>query len=177
MTRFATAALAVAALLIAGCGGGSDQPVEGSTTPATVGTETATTPTTSTTATTAAKVDVAAQMAKLTPCVGGKPAEAYKWFAPTIDYAKSMGGAGLTVTLRKQPIMLIAFPTPAAAQVGYQDIKNRLIKLQQVRPDDYAQVAATAAQAIGNVVEVSWTGPINPKSATKLTTCISSSAT
>jgi hypothetical protein len=174
MTRLATAAVAVAALLIAGCGGGSDQPVEGSTTPATVGTETAPT---QTTATTAAKADVPAQMVKLKACVGGKAAETYKWFAPTVDYAKSIEGDGFTVTLKGQPVTLIAFPTPAAAQLGYKDVADRLITLQQRRPDDYATVQATAAQVLGNVVEVSTSGALAPAAGTKVTTCISQSAT
>lgn len=169
MTRLATAALAVAALLVAGCGG-SNQPVEGTTTP--TGT-TATTPA----QTQAAKADVPAQMAKLQPCVGGKPATAYKWFQPTVDYAKSLGGDGFTVTLAGKPVTLIAFPSPAAAQMGFKDISDRLIALQQKRPDDYATVAATASQVIGNVLEVATAGATTPEIGTKIAGCVTQSAT
>jgi hypothetical protein len=172
MTRIATAVLAVAALLVAGCGGGSDQPVEGSTTPGAVTTTATTTPTAPTQP---AKVDVAAQMAKLTPCIGGKPAETYKWFQPTVDYAKSLGGDGFTVTLGGKPVTLIAFPSPAAAQLGFKDITDRLIALQQKRPTDYGTVAATQSQVIANVLEVATAGAPTPKAGAKITTCVTSS--
>jgi hypothetical protein len=173
MTRFATAALAVAALLVAGCGGGSDQPVEGSTTPAAVSTSA----TTTTPATTTPKVDLKAQLAKLRVCIGGKPGETYEWFQPTVDYATTLGGGGFTVTLKKLPLTLIVFPSPAAAQLGYQDISDRLIALQQKRPTDYATVSATAAQALGSVLEVATAGATSPEVNAKVTGCVSSSAT
>src|SRR5206468_1179738 len=85
--------------------------------------------------------------------VGGKPAETYQWFQPTVDYAAKNGGDGFTVTLAGKPVTLVVFPSAEMAQLGYTDIQNRLIKLQQVRPTDYATVAATAAQAVGVVQE------------------------
>jgi hypothetical protein len=174
MSRCLAAALALVALVAAGCGGDtSTTPVEGQTTPPTV----ATIPpsTTPTTATTPQKLDAAAQFTKLKACVGGKPGETYQWFQPTVDYAAKMGGDGFTATLGGKPITLIVFPYVQAAQLGFQDIQDRLIKLQQVRPTDYAAVAATAAQPVGNVLEVASAGALAPGPAAKVQTCITQS--
>jgi hypothetical protein len=169
------AGLAAAAVLIAGCGGGADTPVEGVTVPSTpVTTAAATTTPAATTA--PKKLDAAAQFAELQPCVGGKPAETFRWFQPTVDYAKSMGGAGFTVTLTGKPVTLMVFPTAEAAQLAFKDIQQRLIVLQQKRPTDYAIVAATAAQPVGNVLEVASSGALVPAAETKVQGCISSSA-
>jgi hypothetical protein len=172
MPRLTTAALAVGALLLAGCGdSGSDTPVEGQTTPPPVVQTTTTTPP----ATTPKAIDAAAQMAKLQPCVGGKAGETYQWFQPTVDYATSLKGGGFSVTLKGKPVTLIVFPSAETAQLGYKDIQDRLIALQQKRPTDYAVVAATAAQAVGNVLEVATAGALDPASETKVQSCILSS--
>jgi hypothetical protein len=179
MWRLLAAALALAALAVAGCGGDTaTTPVEGQTTPPTVSTA-ATTPATTTTTTTAAapqKVDAAAQFTRLKACVGGKSADTYKWFQPTVDYAAKNGGDGLTVTLKGKPVTLIVFPSAEMAQLGYKDIQDRLIRLQQVRPTDYATVAATAAQAVGNVLEVAQAGALDATSEAKVQGCITSTA-
>lgn len=170
MTRIATAILAVATLLVAGCGGG-DQPVEGSTTPATA-TTTATTQTQP-----AKRVDGAQQVVALKPCVGGERTRTYKWFVPTVEYARSLGGDGFTVNVEDKPITLIAFPNAEAAQLGFKDISDRLIALQQKRPTDFAAVAATASQVIGNVLEVSTTGATTPELNALLVECVTKSTT
>jgi len=176
MPRCFAAALVLVALAIAGCGGDtSTTPVEGQTTPPTVAT-TPTATTTTPTATTPQKVDAAGQFTRLKACVGGKTGETYQWFQPTVDYAAKNGGDGFTVTLKGKPVTLIAFPSAEMAQLGYQDIQNRLIKLQQVRPTDYATVAATAAQAVGNVLEVAQAGALDATSEAKVQGCISQSA-
>jgi hypothetical protein len=176
MSRCLAPALALVALAIAGCGGGTGTtPVEGQTTPPTVAT-TSTTTTTATTATTPQKLDALAQYTKLKACVGGKRTATYKWFQPTVDYAAKMGGDGFTVTLAGKPVTLIVFPYTEAAQLGFTDIQNRLIKLQQVRPTDYATVAATAAQPVGNVLEVATAGALDPASEAKVQSCITQSA-
>lgn len=173
MRLLAAAALALVALVAAGCGGDtSTTPVEGQTTPATV-TTTATTPAT---ATTPPATDAATQFTKLKACVGGKPAETYQWFQPTVDYAAKNGGDGFTVTIKGQPVTLIVFPSAEMAQLGSTDIQNRLIKLQQVRPTDYATVAGTAQQAVGNVLEVAQAGALVAPSEAKVQGCITSSA-
>jgi hypothetical protein len=165
---------AVALLALAGCGGGaSSTPVEGQTTPTT--TVPATSPPATTTATTPAKIDAAAQLAKLEPCVGGVKAETFKWFQPTVDYASSMGGGGFTVTLGGKPMLLIVFPWEQAAQLGFKDIQDRLIALQQKRPADYATVAATAAQPVGNVLEVATQGGLDAPLESKVHGCITTS--
>ncbi len=175
MPRCLPAALALAVLAIAGCGGDtSTTPVEGQTTPPPVVT-TSTASTTTTTATTP-QIDAAAQFTKLKACVGGKPSETYKWFQPTVDYAAKAGGDGFTVTLKGKPVTLAVFPSAQTAQLGYTDIQNRLIRLQQVRPTDYATVAATAAQAVGNVLEVASAGPLDATSEAKVQSCITQSA-
>jgi hypothetical protein len=179
MPRLLTAALALAVLTVAGCGGDTaTTPVEGQTTPPTVSTATTTPATTTTTTTPAApqKVDAAAQFTRLKACVGGKSADTYKWFQPTVDYAAKNGGDGLTVTLKGKPVTLIVFPSAEMAQLGYKDIQDRLIRLQQVRPTDYAAVAATAAQPVGNVVEVATQGPLDAASEATVQGCITSTA-
>jgi hypothetical protein len=179
MPRRLAAMLALAALALAGCGGDtSTTTVEGQTTPPPVDTTATATTTTTTTATTATtpQVDATAQFTKLKGCVGGKAAETYKWFQPTVDYAAKNGGDGFTVTLADKPVTLIVFPSAEMAQLGYTDIQNRLIKLQQVRPTDYATVAATAAQAIGNVLEVATAGPLDAPSEATVQSCIEQSA-
>jgi hypothetical protein len=174
MPRLLAAALALIALVAAGCGGDtSTTPVEGQTTPPTVATTSTTTPTT---ATTPPPVDAAAQFTKLKACVGGKPADTYQWFQPTVDYAAKNGGDGFTATLKGKPVTLIVFPSAAMAQLGSTDIQNRLIRLQQVRPTDYATVAGTAQQAVGNVLEVAQAGPLDPASEATVQGCITSSA-
>ena len=178
MPRLLAAALALAVLAVAGCGGDTaTTPVEGQTTPPTVATTptAATTSATSTTATTTPQIDAAAQFTRLKACVGGKPGETFRWFEPTVDYAAKNGGDGLTVTLKGKPVTLIVFPSLQMAQLGYKDIQDRLIRLQQVRPTDYATVAATAAQPIGNVLEVATQGPLDPASETTVQGCITSS--
>jgi hypothetical protein len=180
MWRLLAAALALAALAVSGCGGDTaTTPVEGQTTPPTVATTT--TPATTTTATTTTPaapqtIDAAAQFTRLKACVGGKSADTYKWFQPTVDYAAKNGGDGLTVTLKGKPVTLIVFPSLQMAQLGYKDIQDRLIRLQQVRPTDYATVAATAAQPVGNVLEVATQGPLDPTAETTVQGCITSSA-
>lgn len=170
MTRLATALLAAAALAIAGCGGNGSSPVEGTTTPAAVATSPARTQ--------PAKVDVPAEIAKLRPCVGGRSGTTYKWFQPTVDYAKSLGGDGFTVMLEGQPVTLIAFPNAQAAQYGLKDISDRLIALQQKRPTDYAQVAATASQLLGaTVVEVSTAGATSATVNSTLAGCVARATT
>jgi hypothetical protein len=179
MWRLLAAALALAALVVAGCGGDTaTTPVEGQTTPPTVSIA-ATTPATTTTTTTAAapqKVDAAAQFTRLKACVGGKSADTYQWFQPTVDYAAKNGGDGFTATLKGKPVTLIVFPSAEMAQLGYKDIQDRLIRLQQVRPTDYATVAATAAQAVGNVLEVAQSGALDATSEAKVQGCITSTA-
>ena len=168
--------LALVALVVAGCGGGtSTTPVEGSTTPPTVATTTAP-PATTTTPATPQKIDAPTEFTKLKACVGGKSAETYQWFQPTVDYAAKMGGDGFTVTLKGKPVTLIVFPYAEAAQLGFKDIQDRLIRLQQVRPTDYATVAATAAQPVGNVLEVATAGALDPASEAKVQSCITQSA-
>jgi hypothetical protein len=179
MPRCLAAALVLVALAIAGCGGGtSTTPVEGQTTPPTVSTATtsttpATVPVTTTTAQTA---DATVQFTQLKACVGGKSADTYQWFQPTVDYASKNGGDGFSVTLKGKPVTLVVFPSAATAQLGYTDIQNRLIRLQQVRPTDYATVAATAAQAVSNVLEIAQSGALDAASEAKVQGCISSSA-
>jgi hypothetical protein len=196
MTRLRTAGLAlVAVLALAGCGAdGGSTPVEGQTTPTgtttvpattgTTGTTGATTTGTSTTATTATglppEIDAAAQLAILKTCVGGKATDTFKWFQPTVDYATSLGkggGGGFTVVLDGKPITLIVFPWVQAAQYGYKDIQDRLIELQQKRPTDYATVAATAAQAVGNIVEVATQGAVSEQATQTINACIAKSST
>jgi hypothetical protein len=189
MTRISTAGLAVVALLaLAGCGdSGGTTPVEGQTTPTgttTVPAASATTATTGTTATTATtanglppKIDARTQMTILQTCVGGKAGETFKWFQPTVDYAKSLDGDGFTVTLDGKSITLIVFPYVQAAQYGYKDIQDRLITLQQKRPTDYATVAATAAQAVGNVLEVATQGALSAKATQTVNDCVAKSST
>jgi hypothetical protein len=175
MSRCLAAALALVALAAAGCGGDtSTTPVEGQTTPPTVATTT--TATTSTTATTPQKIDAMAQFTKLKACVGGKRADTYKWFQPTVDYAARNGGDGFTVTLEGKPVTLIVFPSAAMAQLASADIQARLIRLQQVRPTDYATVSATAQQALGNVLEVATAGALDPAAGTAVQDCITQSA-
>jgi hypothetical protein len=176
MWRLLAAALALAALAVSGCGGDTaTTPVEGQTTPPTVATTT--TPATTTTATTAPQtVDAGAQFTGLKACVGGKSADTYQWFQPTVDYAAKNGGDGFTVVLKGKPVTLIVFPSAEMAQLGYKDIQDRLIRLQQVRPTDYATVAATAAQAVGNVLEVAQSGALDATSEAKVQGCITSTA-
>jgi hypothetical protein len=180
MPRLLAAALALAVLALAGCGGDTTTtPVEGQTTPPTVATTTTPTTAPTTTTTTAAAprtVDAAAQFTKLKACVGGKSTETYQWFQPTVDYAAKNGGDGFTVTLKGKPVTLIVFPSAEMAQLGYKDIQDRLIRLQQVRPTDYASVAATAAQPVGNVLEVAQAGPLDPASEATVQGCITQSA-
>jgi hypothetical protein len=178
MWRLLAAALALAALVVAGCGGDTaTTPVEGQTTPPTVATTTTpTTPTTTTTTTAPQTVDAGAQFTRLKACVGGKSADTYQWFQPTVDYAAKNGGDGFTVTLKGKPVTLIVFPSAEMAQLGYKDIQDRLIRLQQVRPTDYASVAATAAQPVGNVLEVAQAGPLDPASEATVQGCITQSA-
>jgi hypothetical protein len=173
------AVLAVTVLLFAaGCGGGSDTPVEGQTTPTTVApTGTATTTTQARTETQAAAADPKAQAERLQTCVGGDPAETYKWFAPTVDYAESLGGGGFTVTLDGKPVTLMTFPNAHAAQLAAQNITDRLILLQQRRPTDYATVSATASQVVGNVLEVATQGALSAEAAQTVTSCVASTAT
>jgi ABC-type proline/glycine betaine transport system substrate-binding protein len=188
MTRISTAGLAVITLLaLAGCGSDSGStPVDGPT----VGTGTTTVPattattSTATTATTATglppEIDAAAQLAILKDCVGGKPADTFKWFQPTLDYAASLGkggGGGFTVVLDGKPMTLVVFPYVQAAQYGFKDIQDRLIALQQKRPTDYATVAATAAQPIGNVLEVATQGAVSEKATQTINACIAKSST
>jgi ABC-type proline/glycine betaine transport system substrate-binding protein len=185
MRRISTAALAVVALLVsAGCGSnGGSTPVEGSTTPTGTTTVPATTgaTTTATTATTAnglpPKIDAVTQMSILQTCLGGKASETFRWFQPTVDYAKKLGGDGFTVTLDGKLLTLIVFPYVQAAQYGYKDIQDRLIALQQKRPTDYATVSATAAQAVGNVLEVATQGALSAGATQTVTACISKSST
>lgn len=148
--------------------------MEGQTTPPTV----ATTSTSSTTATTTTtpQVDAATQAAKLKACVGGEPGETFQWFQPTVDYAVKNGGDGFTVQLGGKPVTLIVFPSAAMAQLGSTDIQDRLIRLQQVRPTDYGTVAATAQQAIGNVLEVATAGALDADSEATVQSCITQSA-
>jgi hypothetical protein len=108
--------------------------------------------------------------------VGGKSADTYQWFQPTVDYAAKNGGNGFTATLKGKPVTLIVFPSAEMAQLGYKDIQDRLIRLQQVRPTDYATVAATAAQAVGNVLEVAQSGALDATSEAKVQGCITSTA-
>jgi hypothetical protein len=116
-------------------------------------------------------------MAKLRSCVGGTTTATYRWFKPTVEYARSLGGDGFTTTLEDKPITLIAFPNAQGAQYGLKDISDRLIALQQKRPTDYAQVAATASQLLGTtVVEVSTTGATSPTINTILAGCVVQSA-
>lgn len=172
MPRLAAAVLAVAAMLAAtGCGGGKT-PVEGQTTPPTV----APTGTTTTTQTQAAAPDPKAQAERLRTCVGGEPAETYKWFAPTVDYAESLGGGGFTATLDGKPVTLMTFPNAHAAQLASQNITDRLILLQQRRPTDYATVSATASQVLGNVLEVVTQGALSAQAAQTVTSCVASTA-
>jgi len=175
--RLLPAALAAAAVLLVACGDDtSTTPVEGQTTPPTAVTAPGTA-TTTTQASTPKKVDAAAQAAILEPCVGGKPAETFEWFQPTVDYAVSMGGTGFTVTLKGKPVTLIVFPYAEAAQYGFEDIQERLIQLQQKRPTDYAQVAATAAQPVGNVLEIATQGVLDPEVEAKVQDCIRQATT
>lgn len=174
MTRRLAIPVTLAVLALAGCGGdGGSTTVEGQTTPPTVAT---TSTTTTTTATTTPTVDALGQFTKLKACVRGKHAATYQWFQPTVDYASKNGGDGFTVTLKGKPVTLIVFPSPAEAQLGSTDIQNRLIRLQQVRPTDYATVAATAQQAVGNVLEVATAGALDPASEAKVQSCITQSA-
>lgn len=181
MSRLLAAALALAALVAAGCGGDtSTTAVDGQTTPPPVApTATTTAPATTTTTTTTPppQIDAAAQFAKLQPCVGGKAAETYRWFEPTVEYARKLEGDGFTVTLKGKPVTLVVFPSAETAQLGYKDIQDRLIRLQQVRPTDYATVAATAAQAVGNVLEVATAGALDATSEAKVQSCITQSVT
>ncbi len=173
MTARLLATAAVVTLALAGCGGNDGTTtVDGQTAP-----PAASTPTTSTTPPAPVKLDAAAQLAKLKPCVGGEAAETFQWFQPTVDYAKSMGGDGFTVTLDGKPVTLIVFPYAEAAQLGFKDIQDRLIALEQKRPTDYATVAATAAQAIGNVLEVASQGALSPRANDTVMTCIQQSST
>jgi hypothetical protein len=183
MSRWLTAALALLVLAAAGCGGGGADTtaVEGSgvppaTAPAATSTTPAATSTTSTTPATPQKIDAKTQFTKLLQCVGGKSTATYKWFQPTVDYAAKMGGDGFTTTLHGKPITLIVFPYVEAAQLGFKDIQDRLIRLQQVRPTDYATVAATAAQPIGNVLEVATAGALDAAPAAKVQSCLTSTA-
>lgn len=163
MSRCLAAALALVALVAAGCGGDtSTTPVEGQTTPP------ATSPPTP-------QTDAAAQFAKLEPCVGGKKAQTYQWFEPTVEYARKLEGNGFTVMLKGKPVTLVVFPSAETAQLGYKDIQDRLIRLQQVRPTDYGTVAATAAQAVGNVLEVATAGALDATSEAKVQSCITQS--
>ncbi|UGS38643.1 hypothetical protein [Capillimicrobium parvum] len=179
MPRLATAVLAVAALLFAaGCGGGKN-PVEGQTTPANV----STTPTTpgpgpaGTTTTNPPKApDAKAQAARLRACVGGEPAETYKWFQPVVDYAQSVGGDGFTATLDGKPVTLVTFPVTRAAQLAYQNVTDRLILLQQRRPTDYATVSATASQVVGNVLEVTTQGALSAEASQTVLSCVTTTA-
>lgn len=174
--RLIPAALAAAAVLFAGCGGDtSTTPVQGQTTPPAVAT--APTTSTATTPTTPQKLDAAGQAAILESCVGGKPAETFEWFQPTVDYAVSMGGTGFTVTLKGKPVTLIVFPYLEAAQYGFEDIQERLIQLQQKRPTDYAIVAATAAQPVANVLEIASQGALDPEAEAKVQSCIQQATT
>jgi hypothetical protein len=181
MRAISTATAVVVALLaLAGCGDqGASTPVDGQTTPAATTTAPATTSTPGATTPAAdptAKIDTATQLAKLRPCVGGAPAATYKWFVPTVDYARQLGGDGFTVTLGVTPVTLIVFPYEQAAQLGAQNITDRLITLQQKRPSDYATVAATASQVLGgNVLEVSTTGATSAPVASKIVTCVAAS--
>lgn len=171
MPRIFPAAVVAVAVLLAGCGDDtSTTPVEGSTTPPPVSTATTAPPTTA-----PQKVDAGAQLAKLQACVGGKPAETFQWFQPTVDYAASIenaGGGGFTVTLKGKPVTLVVFPYAEAAQLGFKDVQERLIQLQQKRPTDYATVAATAAQPVGNVLEIATLGPLDPEAEAKVQSCI-----
>jgi hypothetical protein len=191
MTRISTAGLAVVALLaLGGCGSnGSGTPVDGATTsqgtttvPQTGSTTGSTGSTgTTTTATTATglppKIDAATQASILQPCLKGQAATTFEWFQPTVDYAKKLGGDGFTVTLDGKPITLIVFPYVQAAQYGYKDIQDRLITLQQKRPTDYATVAGTAAQAVGNVLEIATQGALSQTASQTVASCISQSST
>lgn len=185
MTRISTAVVAVMGMLaLAGCGAnGSDTPVDGQTSSSTTATTPITTPTTATSATATTstglppKIDAAAQLSILESCLGGTAAETYKWFQPTVDYAKSMGGNGFTVTLDGKPITLVVFPYVQAAQYGYKDIQQRLIVLQQKRPTDYATVAPTAAQAVGNVLEVATQGALSATATNTINACVAKSST
>jgi hypothetical protein len=174
--RFAVLAVTVL-LFAAGCGGGSDTPVEGQTTPTTVAPTGTATTTQTQTRTQPAAVDPKAQAERLRTCVGGDPAETYKWFAPTVDYAESLGGGGFTVTLDGKPVTLMTFPNAHAAQLAAQNITDRLILLQQRRPTDYATVSATASQVVANVLEVATQGALSAEAAQTVTGCIASTAT
>jgi hypothetical protein len=175
MPRLLAAACALVVLVVAGCGSdNASTTVEGQTTPPPATSTTATTPAATTTTPGApASIDAAAAFQKLQACVGGKAGETYQWFAPTVTYAQNMQGNGFTVTLKGKPVTLIVFPYAEAAQRGYSDIQQRLIRLQQVRPTDYATVAATAAQAVGNVLEVAPSGALDATAEAKVQSCIS----
>jgi hypothetical protein len=180
MPRLLAAACALVVLAVAGCGSdNASTTVEGQTTPPPVASTTATDPATTTAPATTTtpgeppKIDAQTAFTKLQACVGGKAGETYQWFAPTVTYAQNMGGNGFTVTLKGKPVTLVVFPYAEAAQRGYSDIQQRLIRLQQVRPTDYATVAATAAQAVGNVLEVATSGALDATAEAKVQSCIS----
>jgi hypothetical protein len=170
-------AAAVTALAVSACGGG-DAPVEGptATAPAATAPAATTTPVTTPTQTQPAGVDGKAQVARLATCLRGKAGRDLAVFAPTVALAAGQGGAALTRTVDGATIELIAFPTPAAAQQGFQDASTRLIALQQQHPNRYKAIAATATQVVGNVLFIAPNGAPPAAANARVVTCIGSSA-
>jgi hypothetical protein len=154
--------ISACALGVSACGGEDDEPVQGSTVPPPVTTQPAPT-------------DVAKQITELKRCLGDKETTRVDVFEPTYAYAKSVGGGGFAVTLRKQQVEFLVLPDAGTAQTASKDASNQLIALQQTKPEAYQAIAATATQVIDNVVEIVPTGPTPPKVNTKIIGCVQAS--
>ncbi len=162
-----TLSLLVACALGLGACGGDDEPVPGTTVP-----------------TAATQPDGAApgpsdQANRMKSCLGGEQVTRVDVFEPTYELARSQGGAGFALMLgpEKAPkqVEFIVFPDAATAQVGFEDAQNRLIELQQQKPEQYAQIAATAMQVVENVLEIVPTGAPSPKVNGEIVGCVQQS--
>lgn len=124
-----------------------------------------------TTATTAGPTPTQERGQRLRRCVGSVTADVPA-FAATAKLARDQGGDAFAATVSGQPVMLIVYPTPAAAQVGFKDASDRLVTLQQQDPKAYAAVAATKTQVVGEVLEIHPAGALAPPAAAKVSGCI-----
>jgi hypothetical protein len=156
-TLLACGALALGA---AACGDDGDEPVEGTTTPATVATTTRTIPN-----------PITLQIEALRECLGGTPVTRVDVFEPTYEYARANGGGGFAVKVGKVQMEFLVLPTTEAAETTAADVTSQLTQLQAGDPEAYAAVAATATQTFGSIVQIVPTGTTSPKLNTKVATC------
>lgn len=114
---------------------------------------------------------VADQVRSIETCLKSPRKGMLAVFRPTVEIAQREGGAATSVAVQKTGVQLIAFPTPEAAKVGFQDAQNRLIFLQQTKPKKYAKIRATAFEVQANVLIIAPRG-LPPAAGRPLSACI-----